>query len=166
MTVTKEYQIGSTNINGKLYLFVDTLGLNDPEISNADILREIAKLLEITKDSVTYADVLYVYPATLQFSGEAKQSLLFLNAFCGPSYFPSITFVVTMWDRISPNNIEEQDELVCEMARTKRSSFLDRGANLYHHGRVYERDMATLEALSLSESQRFDKDTREKLFHV
>jgi hypothetical protein len=56
-----------------------------------------------------------------------------------------------MWDRISPNNIEEQDELVCEMARTKWSSFLDRGANLYHHGRVYERDMATLEALSLSE---------------
>ncbi|KAJ5483808.1 hypothetical protein N7539_006008 [Penicillium diatomitis] len=148
-SVTKEYQIGAANINGKLYLFVDTPGLKDPSISNADILREIAKLLDTTKDSVTYAGVLYVHPATLQFSDEAKKSLLFLNAFCGPSYSPSITFVTTMWDRISPDEIEEQDELVNEMARAKWSSFLDRGANLYHHGRAYEGDTATLEVLSL-----------------
>ncbi|KAJ5710534.1 hypothetical protein N7488_004690 [Penicillium malachiteum] len=58
MIVTKEYQIGSTKINGKLHLFVDTPGLNDPKISNADILCEIAQLLQMTKDSVTYAGVL------------------------------------------------------------------------------------------------------------
>lgn len=166
--MTKEYQIGSTNINGKLYLFVDTPGLNDPKISNADILCEIAKLLEMTKDSVTYAGVLYVHPATLQFSVEAKRSLLFLNAFCGPSYSPSITFVTTMWDRISPEEIEEQDDLVSEMARTKWSSFLDRGANLYHHGRVYEGEIATIEVLSLRKKpevrQRYAREAISRLY--
>ncbi|KAJ5160716.1 uncharacterized protein N7482_007720 [Penicillium canariense] len=129
--------------------FVDTPGLNDPDVTNASILEEIAKLLEMTKNSVTYAGVLYVHPATLQYSRETKESLQFLNVFCGPSYFPSVTFVTTFWDRVASARLEEQDKLVSQLANSKWASFLDRGANIYHHGRVYDGEKPTLCTLSL-----------------
>lgn len=151
VVVTKEYQVGSAHINGKLYLFVDTPGLNDVEVSNESILEEIAKLLDITKNSVTYAGVLYVHPATLQFSKEVKQSLQFLALFCGPDYFPQITFVTTFWDDIAPSQIEAKDELIGELAQYKWPSFLSRGAEVYHHGRVYEGGKPTLDTLSLDD---------------
>lgn len=45
--------------------------------------------------------------------------------------------------------MKEQDELVSQLANYKWSSFIDRGAEIYHHGRVYVGDRPTLNTLSL-----------------
>ncbi|KAL4876659.1 hypothetical protein BJY04DRAFT_222837 [Aspergillus karnatakaensis] len=126
-------------------------GLNDTGKNNADILREIARFLNATKDAVTYAGILYVTPATLQYSSEAKQNLRFLEEFCGLDYSPFITFVTTLWDDMSLSGVERNDSLMREMRDKKWSSFIDRGTHIYHHGRVYRGGIETLETLPLED---------------
>ncbi|KAI9036274.1 uncharacterized protein KD926_002092 [Aspergillus affinis] len=141
--------IESANLGGKVYLFVDTPGLNDPNISNADILREIAKLLEVTKTSVTYAGILYVHPANQIYSDETEKGLKFLEVFCGLDYSPSLTFVTTGWDALSLNQIPRSDASIRQMQTFKWTAFIEKGAKVYHHGRRYDGGLPTLEVLDI-----------------
>ncbi|CAI7593071.1 unnamed protein product [Penicillium manginii] len=166
-SVTKEWQIGKAVIGGSLYLFVDTPGLDDPQISNAAILQEIARLLRMTRDSVMYAGILYVHPVNAPFSEEIKQALLFLDAFCGRDYVPSITFVTTMWDLQNSKGVIRSNALVESLRRTKWALFMDRGAKLYHHGRRYENGEPTLEVFDLeTEGAARQKTARERIAHL
>jgi hypothetical protein len=150
-----------------MYLFVDTPGLDDPKISNADILREIARLLSVVKDSVTFAGVLYVHPVNIPFSEETKKGLLFLEAFCGLDYAPHITFVTTKWDSLSTKQIKKSDELVNELIKSKWARFRKEGANLYHHGRCYENGEPTLDVLDLEDEPiPRQKTARERIAHL
>ncbi|KUL83442.1 hypothetical protein ZTR_10940 [Talaromyces verruculosus] len=127
--VTKEYRLGHAHINGEFYLFVDTPGLNETGGNNADILREIGRFLDATKDSVTYAGVLYIHPATVQFSNDCQRALEFLEHFCGLEYSPYITFVTTMWDECTQERaMRRHDENVKEIKEKKWAPFIDRGA--------------------------------------
>ncbi|KAL4897124.1 P-loop containing nucleoside triphosphate hydrolase protein [Aspergillus ambiguus] len=148
--VTREYRLGHANINGEFYLFVDTPGLNETGGNNADILREIGRFLDATKDSVTYAGVLYIHPATVQFSNDCQRALEFLENFCGLEYSPYITFVTTMWDECTQERaMRRHDENVEQIKEKKWAPFIDRGAGFYYHGRVYENGEPTLAYLDI-----------------
>jgi hypothetical protein len=105
----------------------------------------------VTKDSVEYASVLYVHPVFAPFSEEMARGLQFLEAFCGLDYAPSITFVTTMWDLQSPMGVKFCDRVVEQLVTEKWSSFMDRGAKLYHHGRRYEDGNLTMDVLTLED---------------
>ncbi|KAL4748225.1 P-loop containing nucleoside triphosphate hydrolase protein [Aspergillus terricola var. indicus] len=148
--VTKEYRLGHAHINGEFYLFVDTPGLNETGGNNADILREIGRFLDATKGSVTYAGVLYIHPANVQFSNDCQKALEFLEHFCGLEYSPYITFVTTMWDECNQERaIRRHDENVKQIEERKWAPFIARGAEVYHHGRVYENGEPTLANLDI-----------------
>ena len=166
LKVTKEYQIGRARINGSFYLFVDTPGLDDPFISNAAILAEIARLLYLTKDSVVYAGVIYVHPVTCPFSDEMRKGLQFLEAFCGLDYAPSITFVTTMWDLQSPQGVRRSERLFNELIAKRLSSFMERGAKIYHHGRRYENGDLTLDVLDLEEDGSTRQSTAREIISI
>lgn len=149
--VTREYRLGHAYINSEFYLFVDTPGLNETGGNNADILREIGRFLDATKDSVTYAGVLYIHPATVQFSNDCQRALEFLEHFCGLEYSPYITFVTTMWDECTQERaMRRHDENVKEIKEKKWAPFIDRGAEVYYHGRVYENGEPTLAYLDIN----------------
>lgn len=148
--VTKEYRLGHAYINGEFYLFVDTPGLNETGGNNADILREIGRFLDATKDSVTYSGVLYIHPATVQFSNDCQRALEFLEHFCGLEYSPYITFVTTMWDECTQERaMRRHDDNVKQIKEKKWAPFIHRGAQVYHHGRVYENGAPTLAYLDI-----------------
>jgi hypothetical protein len=148
--VTKEYRLGHAHINGEFYLFVDTPGLNETGGNNADILREIGRFLEATKDSVAYAGVLYIHPAAVQFSNDCQRALEFLEHFCGLEYSPYITFVTTMWDEYGQERARRRhDENVEQIKEKKWAPFIARGAQVYYHGRVYENGDPTLAYLDI-----------------
>ncbi|KAL3493910.1 P-loop containing nucleoside triphosphate hydrolase protein [Aspergillus germanicus] len=152
--VTKEYRLGHAHINGEFYLFVDTPGLNETGGNNADILREIGRFLETTKDSVTYAGVLYIHPATVQFSNDCQRALEFLEHFCGMEYSPHITFVTTMWDECAQERARRRhDENVDQIKERKWAPFIARGAQVYYHGRVYEDGEPTLAYLDIEKQE-------------
>ncbi|OQE20343.1 hypothetical protein PENSTE_c013G04032 [Penicillium steckii] len=166
-SVTKEWQIGKAIIESSLYLFVDTPGLDDPQISNCAILQEIARLLRMTRDSVSYAGILYVHPVNAPFSEEIKRGLLFLDAFCGRDYAPSITFVTTMWDLQNAKGIIRTNALVESLMTTKWASFMDRGSRIYHHGRRYDNGEPTLEVFDLeTEAQARQRTARGRIAHL
>lgn len=150
--MTKEYRLGHAHINGDFFLFVDTPGLNETGGNNADILREIGRFLNATKDSVTYAGVLYIHPATVQFSNDCQRALEFLEHFCGLEYSPHITFVTTMWDECTKERtMKRHDENVEQIVEKKWAPFIDKGAAVYYHGRVYENGEPTLACLDIEE---------------
>ncbi|KAL4733485.1 hypothetical protein BDV11DRAFT_175654 [Aspergillus similis] len=135
--VTREYRLGHVHINGEFYLFADTPGLNETGGNNADILREIARFLDATKGSVTYAGVL---------------ALEFLEHFCGLEYSPYITFVTTMWDECNRERaMRRHDENVQQIKERQWAPFIARGAEVYHHGRVYENGEPMLANLDIED---------------
>ncbi|RDW78950.1 uncharacterized protein DSM5745_05802 [Aspergillus mulundensis] len=137
--VTKEYHLGHAYINGEFYLFVDTPGLNETGGNNADILREIGRFLDATKDSVTYA---------------AGPRVGFLEHFCGLEYSPFITFVITLWDECTTTrSMNRHDENATEIKDKKWAPFIERGAAVYYHGRVYEDGEPTHEYLHIKKKK-------------
>ncbi|KAL2833079.1 hypothetical protein BJY01DRAFT_253682 [Aspergillus pseudoustus] len=134
--VTREYHLGRAFINKEFYLIVDTPGLNDTGGNNADILREIARLLKTTRDAVTYAGILAFAALTIR----------------------HLSYFTTLWDECSRRAVVRHDENIQEIIANKWSRFITKGASVYHHGRTYDGESLTFETLDIED----DKDIRQK----
>lgn len=127
-------------VGNEQYLFVDTPGFGT-DIEDADNHREIWSCLASLGPLVTFAGVLFVWggPET-RMTFENKQTIRWVQSFCGPKLFKNITVVTTMWDNLSQDGLEQNWGLVEElmkdndMAQILNPPAPYHGGQFYHHG--------------------------------
>lgn len=132
--VTRNYQTETRRIDEHFYVFVDTPGFSDPNLSSQDVLECIADLISLVDGRVTYAGILQVYPTGAAFLNESRRELLGLKQFCGDEFLRSVTVVTTKWDNLAPGAVNQARTDMGTLGR-KWSELLP-GVRVYHHGLV------------------------------
>lgn len=89
-----------------IYL-IDTPGFDDTNMTDADVLRNLADWLAFTySHGIKLHGVLYLHRITdVRMQGSAKKNLLMFNKLCGEHALRKVVLVTTMWE-----NLKTQDE--------------------------------------------------------
>lgn len=153
--MTEEYQLESATIDGQFYIIADTPGFDDPKTNNVAIFRNIVALLQLVGNSVEFAGILYVHAIGTTLSTGSSMLLTWLEAFCGPDYYPRVTFVTTMWDELGLRGVQTQNRLLPQWME-KWDKFIQGGSRAYHHGKFYDNGIATDRILDV------EKDSEER----
>lgn len=86
-----------------MYTLIDTPGFDDSSKDDMDVLRNITSYC-CQPSQKPIAGVLYLHRTTdLKFSGREMPKLRLLQALCGQDFYPHITIVSKMWNRV-PND--------------------------------------------------------------
>ncbi|KAF2730096.1 hypothetical protein EJ04DRAFT_393431, partial [Polyplosphaeria fusca] len=132
---TETIQLETATIDERQYVIIDTPGF---DIENGKkTFYMIHSCIQELRDQVHNWGVLYVASAKLGSSIESidRQLLQFIDDFCGQGFAPNITLVVTHWNW---NHDREKNKMMKHMETRIKfwESFLNNGAQLFHHGRT------------------------------
>lgn len=91
-----------------MYTLIDTPGFDDSSMDDMDILKIITSYC--CQHSTQPIDgILYLHRITdLKFSGRDMLKLRLLQALCGNEFYPHLTIVSTMWNRIPNEEVRSQ----------------------------------------------------------
>lgn len=116
-------------------------------------------MLQLVGDSVDFAGILYVHAMGTTLSTGASMLLRWLDAFCGPEYYPRVTFITTMWDAFSTSGVQTQNRLLPQWEQ-QWNNFIQGGSRVYHHGKFYDGGATTDRILDV------DTDSQERQCQV
>ncbi|KAJ0289334.1 hypothetical protein COL940_001531 [Colletotrichum noveboracense] len=109
VTVYRYQYSNSTNV----YL-VDTPGFDDTNLSDSDVLKEIATWLTGSyNNEVKLTGILYLHRITdPRMGGSARKNLFMFKKLCGPEALKHVVLVTTMWELVDERTgLERQTEL-------------------------------------------------------
>lgn len=121
------------NETTNVYL-VDTPGFDDTNLSDSDVLREIATWLTGSyNNKVKLTGILYLHRITdPRMGGSAKKNLFMFKKLCGPEALKHVVLVTTMWESVDEQvGRERQQEL--EETEAFWGHMLERGSRIEKH---------------------------------
>ncbi|KAK1962488.1 P-loop containing nucleoside triphosphate hydrolase protein [Colletotrichum sublineola] len=121
------------NTSTNVYL-VDTPGFDDTNLSDSDVLKEIASWLTSSyHHEVKLTGILYLHRITdLRMGGSAKKNLFMFKKLCGPEALKHVVLVTTMWELVDEKlGLERQDEL--ETTEEFWGYMLSKGSRIEKH---------------------------------
>lgn len=105
--VTAKCQVEEVEIKGRLVRIVDTPGLFDPDVSNAEVIQELARSLTLVGD--IHAALLVLNGDDVRFTAEEKFALRLIQLLFGPRILQVMTVVFTRGDCFpSPEAFQEE----------------------------------------------------------
>ncbi|KAL4796119.1 P-loop containing nucleoside triphosphate hydrolase protein [Aspergillus venezuelensis] len=136
---TLGYQVIPAIIHGQQYLFIDTPGFGAADLSDDDVYDDIMSCVGTLGQWVTIAGVMFVHKAQETRLTRAEMTTIrWLECFCGPQFFKNITIVMTQWDNITQNKMEQARENAKELERLAFDDILFpkhiKGGRVYNHG--------------------------------
>lgn len=136
---TLGYQVIPAIIHGQQYLFIDTPGFGAADLSDEDVYDDIMSCVGTLGQWVTIAGVMFVHKAQdTRLTRAEMTTIRWLECFCGPQFFKNITVVMTQWDNITQNNMEQARENAKELERLAFDDILSpkhiKGGRVYNHG--------------------------------
>ncbi|KAE8445207.1 hypothetical protein EG329_013579 [Mollisiaceae sp. DMI_Dod_QoI] len=97
---TKEIQIATTNIDGYQVHLIDTPGFNDDDMSESDVLVEIAKYLQT--GGVRLSGILYLHPISdSRMGGAGRRNLKMLQDLVGQENMGNVKLITTKWHSVT-----------------------------------------------------------------
>lgn len=127
-------------VHGKQYLFVDTPGFGAADLANETVFEDIINFLKVIGPFVSIVGVMFVFSVRKDrlTQGEMK-TIRWLQCFCGPEFFQNITLVMTQWDRVTEDDMDQARENVKKLIAGPFSPILNPplgivGGSIYHHG--------------------------------
>ncbi|KAF7983557.1 hypothetical protein HWV62_21140 [Athelia sp. TMB] len=116
------------------YVFVDTPGFDDTNLSDADILLRIATWLTATyQKHIHLTAILYLHRISdNRMAGSALRNMELFQRLCGDAALPNVVLVTTMWDEVDEATGERREQ---ELRDTFWASMIDSGsqiARFYH----------------------------------
>lgn len=151
-----EYNIGTVGhqilpaiVNGKQYIFVDTPGFSAADMGDKEVFEDIIGCLKAIGPFVSMVGVMFVFSVRKDrlTQGEMK-TIRWLQCFCGPQFFQNITLVMTQWDRVTEDDIDQARRNVEMLMAEPFSPILNPplgvvGGSIYYHGIPDEHDPGT-----------------------
>ncbi|KAL8720099.1 MAG: hypothetical protein Q9181_007961 [Wetmoreana brouardii] len=131
----------SCGIFTKTVWLIDTPGFDDTEISDADILREIATFLgRCFEVGIRLSGVIYLHRITdPRMSGSAIKNLELLKLLCGKQAFPIVSLVTTRWNEFAEGSTDFQMAIDRESQLCAGEKFwapmIEAGSSVFRHGR-------------------------------
>ncbi|KAF5671393.1 hypothetical protein FDENT_10932 [Fusarium denticulatum] len=119
----------STNV----YL-VDTPGFDDTNLSDSDVLREIATWLTGSyNNKVNLTGILYFHRITdIRMGGSARKNLFMFKKLCGPKALKNVLLVTTMWELVD-KEIGAQRQAELETTEDFWGYMLSKGSRIEKH---------------------------------
>ncbi|GME51544.1 hypothetical protein BDW02DRAFT_628177 [Neofusicoccum parvum] len=137
---THRYQICPAIIDSEQYLFVDTPGFGTG-VKDAENHDHILSCLRTLGPFVDFTGILLVHGAPgTRVTEEDHKTIRWVQCFCGPKLFKSITIVTTMWDLWNDVGLKKQwmkagllesDE---DITLILNPPDYHHGGEIYHHG--------------------------------
>jgi hypothetical protein len=124
------YQYNETT---NVYL-VDTPGFDDTNLSDTDVLREIAAWLTGSyNNEVKLSGILYLHRITdPRMTGSAKKNLFMFKKLCGPDALKHVVLVTTMWELVNERTGKER-QLELETTEEFWGYMLRKGSRIEQH---------------------------------
>jgi hypothetical protein len=97
--VTKTIESYRAEINGQSIVLVDTIGFDDTDLTDEQVLGRVAKWLYNTyEDKVALAGIIYVHDITSRLGGSAMRSLRTFKQLIGESALRNVVLVANKWN--------------------------------------------------------------------
>ncbi|KAL9636121.1 MAG: hypothetical protein Q9164_003026 [Protoblastenia rupestris] len=143
----------------KTVWLIDTPGFDDTEISDADIIRDIATFLaRCFETGIRLSGVIYLHRITdPRMSGSAIKNLELFKLLCGKEAFPIVYLVTTRWNELAEGSADYQEAINREMQLCAGEKFwkpmIEAGSSVLRHERL---DLSSTEAIvkSILQSRR------------
>ncbi|KAF8627054.1 hypothetical protein AX17_006394 [Amanita inopinata Kibby_2008] len=133
-------------LNGHNVLLIDTPGFDDTEISDTEILRNIASFMVSTyQTGKNLSGIIYFHRISdFRMGGISTRNFRMFRALCGESSLKSVIIVTNMWGEVSPDVGEAREaELSSQDIFLKPA--LDKGARLMRHNNTRDSAWQILE---------------------
>ncbi|KAK1851883.1 hypothetical protein CCHR01_05478 [Colletotrichum chrysophilum] len=124
---------GKSTNSTNVYL-VDTPGFDDTNLSDSDVLKEIATWLTGSyNNEVKLTGILYLHRITdPRMGGSARKNLFMFKKLCGPEALKHVVLVTTMWELVDEKTgLERQTEL--ETTEDFWGYMLSKGSRIEKH---------------------------------
>ncbi|KAJ5219642.1 P-loop containing nucleoside triphosphate hydrolase protein [Penicillium chermesinum] len=148
------HQVVPAIVHGKQYIFVDTPGYGAADLDDKVVYDDIMGCVYALGPWVNTVGVLFVHDmCKIRLTAGEMKTIQWLQCFCGPRFFHNITIVLTQWDRIHQDELEEAYQIGEEFKRDAFHSILHPshgviGGRVYNHGLITGSSSADLKALS------------------
>lgn len=123
------------SVQGRPVLILDTPGFDDTARSDVEIVNEIIfGLTTIHQLKVKLVGVIYMQRITdTRMSGSARKSLEILDAICGERAMANVTFVTTMWNKLTPEEATLGAQRTEELRKLFLPKFIQNGSQVRRH---------------------------------
>lgn len=114
---------------------VDTPGFDVTNKTDTEVLKEIAASLASLYDArIMLRGIIYLHQIRQnRLDGSAIRNLRMLRKFCGEDALKSVTFALTMWDKVTKETGEKNETELTETRDFR--SMIDEGSTVHHHDR-------------------------------
>jgi hypothetical protein len=139
---TMGHQVIPAIIHGKQYIFVDTAGFGAADLADKEVYDDIMGCLYALGPWVNIIGVFFVHNVRQdRLSAGEMKTIQWLQCFCGPQFFKNITIVLTQWDRIIEDDLDQAYSIAEELKNSAFHAILCppdgvTGGQVYNHGLV------------------------------
>ncbi|KIP04286.1 hypothetical protein PHLGIDRAFT_129624 [Phlebiopsis gigantea 11061_1 CR5-6] len=135
---------------GKRVVLLETPGFDDVNMSDMDVLKQIALYLSITYEKgYRLHGLVYMHPITdVRAGASTRQHLAMFQQLCGANAMQNVVFATSMWNQLQLSDIAKgisrEEELKCSPSLLR--PMLDQGAHLrrYHNTGSSAKEILTL----------------------
>ncbi|KAL8405392.1 hypothetical protein RB596_004311 [Gaeumannomyces avenae] len=121
-------------MDGTRIFLVDTPGFDDTDLSDSEVLKEVAAWLTRSyEDKVRLSGIIYFHRITdPKMQGSAKRNLLMFKKLCGPDALKMVILATTMWEQVNQEVGEAREE---ELRTTEEywGCMVQRGSRIFRH---------------------------------
>ncbi|KAF9054019.1 hypothetical protein BJ165DRAFT_1606828 [Panaeolus papilionaceus] len=142
---------------GATLYIVDTPGLADPKISELQILNQVQGWRDRCNQRVRIR-LLYFHPITdIRLPASKTKCMEIVKAFWGAHNIPTVCWVTTMWDRITPdgNKMENAEARFQSLSDIHWGDWSDYGSQVVKFENTFESATSILDAISNETARKY-----------
>ncbi|KZT01511.1 P-loop containing nucleoside triphosphate hydrolase protein [Laetiporus sulphureus 93-53] len=159
---TKEIQLANLDLGCQPVTLIDTPGFDDTVRPQAEVLKEIAKFLEITYNR-KLTGVIYMHRISdNRMSGSAIENVSLFRKICGERPMKNAVIMTNMWSKVDENTGIDRE---IELRRKYFKSALERGATMIRNDDTVKCARAILGFLMLNQPEELHLQYQQVIEH-